>query len=76
MMDYSPGRCREMLGRLTPRQREVLRALASGAPRKQLAPELGMSENTLRNHCQEAFLRLEIHSEIEAVRVIISARAV
>ena len=53
---------------LTPRQREVLKALATGRPRKQLADELGVTHNTLRIHCQQIYARLQIHSAVEAVR--------
>ena len=53
---------------LTPRQQEVLKAIASGKPRKQVADELGVTQGTLRIHVQNIFSRLNIHSITEAIR--------
>ena len=61
---------------LTARQVQVLAGLATGAPRKQVADDLGMSENTLATHIKMVYARLGIHSEVEAVRVAVSANIV
>lgn len=42
--------CRTVAGRLSERQREVLRELASGRPHKELADSLHITPSTLRTH--------------------------
>lgn len=52
---------------LTPREVEVLRHMATGAPNKQIARTLQVSLNTVRNHAQKILVKLEAHSKLEAV---------
>jgi DNA-binding NarL/FixJ family response regulator len=52
---------------LTPRQLEVLEALASGEPAKTIAPRLGIAETTVRNHIRMILVELGCHSQLEAV---------
>ena len=54
---------------LTPRQSEVLRLLARGYSTKQIARELHLSPETVRNHIRHLFRALGVHSRIEAVAV-------
>lgn len=54
-------------GPLTPRETEVLRLLASGANTKVAAQRLGVSPSTVRNHVQNMFMKLGVHSRLEAV---------
>jgi PAS domain S-box-containing protein len=54
-------------GPLTPRETEVLRLLASGANTKIAAQRLGVSPSTIRNHVQNMFMKLGVHSRLEAV---------
>ena len=51
---------------LTPRQREVLRLAATGATHKEIATQLRVSSKTARNHLENLYLRLEVHSRAEA----------
>lgn len=74
--DISSSVCIRRVDELTSRQVEVLEGLASGAPRKQVADDLGISENTLRAHVQVIYARLGIHTEVEAVRVAVCAKLV
>jgi DNA-binding NarL/FixJ family response regulator len=53
--------------RLTPREVEVLQALADGKRSELVARELGMSRNTLRTHVQNILLKLRVHSKVEAI---------
>jgi DNA-binding CsgD family transcriptional regulator len=53
--------------RLTPRQTQVLRLLASGRSTEQIAAELGIAVDTTRNHVRGLLRRLDSHSRIEAV---------
>ena len=54
---------------LTPRQVEVLRLLEQGRSTKQIAAELHLSVETVRNHVRRLFLALGVHSRLEAVAV-------
>ena len=58
---------REKLQALTPRERQILRLLASGASTKRVAESLNVSETTVRNHVQNLFNKLGVHSRVECV---------
>ncbi len=52
---------------LTPRQLQLLRALAAGAANKELAHELGISEATAKGYLKELYARLGVASRAGAV---------
>jgi PAS domain S-box-containing protein len=52
---------------LTPRQAEVLRLLQQGHATKQIAAELHLSTETVRNHIRRLFRALGVNSRLEAV---------
>jgi PAS domain S-box-containing protein len=52
---------------LTPRQAEVLRLLEQGHSTKQIAAELHLSTETVRNHVRHLFRALGVNSRLEAV---------
>ena len=52
---------------LTPRQVEVLRLLELGRSTKQIAAELHLSTETVRNHIRRLFRALGVNSRLEAV---------
>ncbi|MFD2092812.1 response regulator transcription factor [Blastococcus deserti] len=52
---------------LTPREREVLRAMCRGATRQEIAEELEVSHNTVRTHLQKILGKLGLHSSLAAV---------
>ena len=52
---------------LTPRQVEVLRLLEQGRSTKQIAAELHLSNDTVRNHVRGLFRALGVNSRLEAV---------
>ena len=52
---------------LTPRQAEVLRLLAKGLSTKQIADELQLSTETVRNHVRHLLRALGVHSRLQAV---------
>jgi len=52
---------------LTRRELEILRLMASGANTKALAERLHVSGATVRNHAQNIFAKLGVHSRLEAV---------
>ena len=54
---------------LTPRQAQVLHLLARGCSTEQMADELGVAVDTVRNHIRAILRRLGVHSRLEAVIV-------
>ena len=52
---------------LTPRQVEVLRLLEQGRSTKQIAAELHLSSETVRNHVRRLFKALDVNTRLEAV---------
>ncbi len=52
---------------LTPREQEVLRLLAEGAPNKAIAHQLGISEHTVKFHVNAIMGKLGAQSRTEAV---------
>jgi len=54
---------------LTPRQAEVLRLLEHGRSTQQIADELHLSLETVRNHIRGILRALDVHSRLEAVAV-------
>jgi PAS domain S-box-containing protein len=60
---------------LTPRQVEVLRLLEQGRSTKQIAAELHVSTETVRNHIRRLFRALGVHSRLEAVAAARAAAA-
>ena len=52
---------------LTPREREVLELLALGMDANRVARRLGISVHTCRGHLKSLLLKLDSHSQLEAV---------
>ena len=52
---------------LTPRQYEVLQMLEHGRSTRQIAEDLHLSPETVRNHIRHILLALGVHSRLEAV---------
>jgi PAS domain S-box-containing protein len=52
---------------LTPRQSEILRLLERGKSTDQIAMELHLSKETVRNHIRHMLQALGVHSRLEAV---------
>lgn len=53
--------------RLTEREMEVLRLVAKGHNNRDIAKELFISENTVKNHVRNILEKLHLHSRMEAV---------
>jgi DNA-binding NarL/FixJ family response regulator len=52
---------------LTGRELEVLSKLAEGLAPKEVATELGISWDTVRNHITNIYAKLHVHSRSEAI---------
>ncbi|MDE2101094.1 MAG: helix-turn-helix transcriptional regulator [Patescibacteria group bacterium] len=55
---------------LSRREREVIELRSRGMPYKQLAPALGISFFTAKNHAKRAFSKLGVSTSLEAVRML------
>jgi DNA-binding NarL/FixJ family response regulator len=53
--------------RLTERELEVLKLVAQGMSNREIAGELYISENTVKNHVRNILEKLHLHSRMEAV---------
>lgn len=63
---HETGNCGQDLG-LTPREREVLCALAKGMSYKMIADALGISFETVRTHLKGVYLKMSVNNNTAAV---------
>src|SRR5262245_1585132 len=61
---------RALLGRLTPREYEVMQLVATGLLNKQVGGELGMAEKTVKTHRAHIMQKLKITSVAELMVVL------
>ncbi len=59
------------MGRLTPREKEVLSLLAEGGDNDSIAQALVISPQTARTHIQNVLVKLGVHSRLEAAALAI-----
>jgi two-component system NarL family response regulator len=52
---------------LTDRELQVLRQVARGRNNREIAADLFISENTVKNHVRNILEKLQLHSRMEAV---------
>jgi DNA-binding NarL/FixJ family response regulator len=64
---------RAKLNLLTPRQREVLAAMAKGRLNKQIAFEMGLSERTIKMHRAAMLQAMDLRTTAEALRLAVEA---
>ncbi len=56
-------------GGLTPRELEILELLADGQSSDEIAGDLFISSKTVATHIEHIFIKLDVHSRVEAVAV-------
>jgi DNA-binding NarL/FixJ family response regulator len=56
-------------GGLTPRELEILQLLAGGQSPDEIAGDLFISSKTVATHIEHIFIKLDVHSRVEAVAV-------
>jgi DNA-binding NarL/FixJ family response regulator len=66
----------ESVARLTDRERELLRLLASGMSNSELAAHLYLSEPTIKTHLTSVFRKLGVRDRVQAVIAAYDARLV
>ncbi|MDE2406059.1 MAG: PAS domain-containing protein [Sphingomonadales bacterium] len=71
--DRRSASARARVEALSPRQREVLLAMARGKLNKQIAYDLGLAERTIKMHRSALFQALGVRTAAEAVRLAIEA---
>ena len=54
------------LAQLSPREHEILRAIARGSSNKSIARELGIAETTVKIHVQHVLRKLDVASRVQA----------
>lgn len=64
----------DLLGRLTPREREVVGLAAEGLLDKEIAQRLGISYTTVRTHLDRSFQKLGINNRSRLARLLQFAR--
>jgi DNA-binding NarL/FixJ family response regulator len=62
--------------RLTERELEVLRLVSRGLNNREIARQLFISENTVKNHVRNILEKLQLHSRIDAVMYAVRERLV
>ncbi|MBL9173928.1 MAG: response regulator transcription factor [Verrucomicrobiales bacterium] len=64
---HQRGTADAALGKLTPREREVLEELARGSLYKEIADRLGLGVETVRSYLSSIYSKLHVHNRTEAV---------
>ena len=62
-----------LIGRLSPRQREVLRGMLGGDPNKIMGWKLGLSIRTVESHRAQMMARLQVRSIAELIQIGLAA---
>jgi len=62
--------------KLTEREMQVLRLVARGMNNRDIAKELYISDNTVKNHVRNILEKLQIHSRMEAVMIAVREKLI
>ena len=64
---HGSSKASQSLADLTPREREVLGLICQGMTDNQIAAELSVSRNTVRNHVATIYAKLDVHRRSSAI---------
>jgi two-component system response regulator FixJ len=70
---HAVARASEQMALLSPRERQVLEAIAAGRPNKLIAYDLGISVRTVEVHRAHMLDRLGVRNIAEAIRIAVMA---
>ncbi len=63
----------DLIGRLTPRERDILRLLREGHPNKVIANRLDVSEVTVKSHLGNVFRKLGVQNRLQAMKLLVDS---
>jgi DNA-binding CsgD family transcriptional regulator len=63
-----PEKKMEVYGRISPREKQVLRLVAAGCSSKQIAAELAISENTVETHRRHLLEKFKVNNSMALVK--------
>lgn len=67
---FSPNPTEKKFPDLTPREWEIIEFIERGLGNKQIAAELNLSENTIRNHIHELFKRCSVKNRVQLMIIL------
>ena len=56
--------------KLTPRELELMELVRQGFTNKQIAGQLGISEQTVKNHLSNVYIKLDVTNRITAINTV------
>jgi DNA-binding NarL/FixJ family response regulator len=65
---------RKLLSVLTPMERQIAEALATGKNPKQIATELHRSTETIRGQLKSCYSKLGVHSQLQLALMVLAYR--
>ncbi len=71
LKDGEEGDGLDRLVMLTPREMQVLKAMADGGSTSTIASTLGIGSATVRSHVKSLLAKLGVHSRVEAVSMVL-----
>ncbi|MBC7907579.1 MAG: response regulator transcription factor [Rhodospirillaceae bacterium] len=63
----------DLISKLTPRERDILRLLREGLPNKVIANRLEVSEVTVKSHLGNVFRKLGVQNRLQAMRLMVDS---
>ena len=63
----------DLISKLTPRERDILRLLREGLPNKMIATRLEVSEVTVKSHLGNVFRKLQVQNRLQAMRMLVDS---
>ena len=67
---FQPGKGIDDAVELTPKEKEILKALAKGLRYKEIASEMFISVETVRSHARNIYVKLHVQSRTEALNKV------